>query len=55
MSFDHYCARLKKAAWSWLEPKFCRFLCPLRNKNRRCGRAEKRAARQAERREREAD
>lgn len=48
---DHYRNRLKKAGWDWLEHKNSRYHRPPRNKDRRSGRAEKRAARAIERRE----
>ena len=48
---DFYRHRLAHAHWTWMEPKFCRFLHPLRRKDRSSGRAEKHRARALERRE----
>jgi len=53
MPFDYYGARLRHAAWTWLEAKFCRFLHPLRSKDRASGRNEKRSAKQREQRARD--
>jgi len=43
---DHYKKNLKNAAWNWMETQAVE-----RKKDRRSGRAEKRSARQADRRE----
>lgn len=51
---DFYKFRLKNAQWDWLEYKFCRYHAKEMNKDRVSGRAEKRRARQMERRDREA-
>ncbi len=45
MSFDPYKNRLKKAGWDWLEHKGSKYHSAPRTKDRRSGRAEKRAAR----------
>lgn len=48
---DFYRRRLAHAAWTWLEGKWCRYHNKPDRKNRTMGRAEKRRARTAERRE----
>lgn len=47
---DHYGARLKKAAWGWMESH--RWLQGKRKKDRVSGRSDKRGAKNEERRER---
>lgn len=47
---DFYRARLKTAQWDWLEGKFCNYHGRPRRKDRINGRAEKRRARNDERR-----
>jgi hypothetical protein len=49
---DTYRKLLAKAAWDWLERKYChRFMSKRRSKDRVSGRAEKRKARQLDRAE----
>lgn len=52
---DRYRQRLAHAKWTWNEGKHCRFLKSPRRKDRESGRAERRSARQADRRETEAE
>lgn len=51
MSFDAYKARLRHAMWTWRENKVSRYHKSPRNKDRRDGRNDKRAARQDDKRE----
>jgi hypothetical protein len=51
MSVDNYLNRLRKAGWDWLEHKNSWYHRAPRNKDRRSGRAEKRAARALDRKE----
>lgn len=52
---DRYKQRLAHAQWTWRECKGCRFHAKPRAKDRESGRAEKRAVRQADRKEIEHD
>lgn len=49
---DHYGARLKMAAWGWMERAYARKWDKRLKKDRVSGRAEKRGAKNEERRER---
>jgi hypothetical protein len=52
---DRYRQKLQHAAWTWREEKVCRFHGDARNKDRMSGRAEKRSAKQKDRKEIERD
>jgi hypothetical protein len=52
--FDHYKAKLRHAGWTWLEHKNSWYHRAPRNKDRKFGRNDKRAARAEARREVEA-
>ena len=55
MALDLYKRKLSDAQWTWREGKFCRFHKKPRNKDRVFGRNDKRSARQAARREIDAE
>lgn len=48
---DRYRQRLAHAKWTWNEHRYCNFLKSPRRKDRESGRAERRSARHADRRE----